>query len=89
VIGYEKKGSGNLERRHKFPGLSLLRIIKMKRKVCKKCKMFVEGNSCLACKENQFSNNWQGRLAVIDANKSLIAKKIGITVKGEYAIKVR
>ena len=61
----------------------------MKKKVCKKCKLFVEGNACPICKGNQFSLNWQGRLYVLDANKSVIADKIEITVKGEYAIKVR
>jgi|TARA_B100001971_G_C18201828_1_gene545097 RNA polymerase subunit RPABC4/transcription elongation factor Spt4 len=61
----------------------------MKKKVCKKCKMFVEGNVCPGCKGNQFSTNWQGRINILDANKSMIAKKIENTVKGEYAIKVR
>ena len=61
----------------------------MKKKVCKKCKMFVEGNECPVCKSNQFSTNWQGRLYIVDANKSLVAEKIGIKSKGEYAIKVR
>ncbi len=61
----------------------------MKKKVCKKCKIFVEGTECPVCKGNQFSTNWQGRLSVLDSNKSIIANKIGITVKGEYAIKVR
>ncbi len=61
----------------------------MKRKVCKKCKLFVEGNECPVCKGNQFSTNWQGRLTILDANKSIIAKKVEITSKGEYAIKVR
>ncbi len=61
----------------------------MKKKVCKKCKLIVEGNECPICKGNQFSTNWQGRLAIIDANQSIVAKKIGITSKGEYAIKVR
>lgn len=61
----------------------------MKKKVCKKCKLFVEGNECPICKGNQFSINWQGRLNILDANKSIIANKIGITSKGEYAIKVR
>ena len=51
--------------------------------------MLVEGNECPVCKTNQFSTDWKGRLYVIDANKSLIAEKIGIKVKGEYAIKVR
>lgn len=61
----------------------------MKKKVCKKCKLFVEGNQCPICKNNQFSTNWQGRINILDANKSMIAKQIGNTVKGEYAIKVR
>ncbi|MBL7054448.1 DNA-directed RNA polymerase subunit E'' [Candidatus Woesearchaeota archaeon] len=61
----------------------------MKKKACKKCKLFVEGNECPACKGNQFSLSWQGRLHILDANKSLIANKIDITSKGEYAIKVR
>ena len=51
--------------------------------------MFVEGNECPVCKTSQFSTNWQGRLYIVDANKSIIAEKIGIKSKGEYAIKVR
>ena len=61
----------------------------MKKKVCKSCKIFVEGNVCPLCKGNQFSINWQGRLHVLDANKSTIAEKVEIKAKGEYAIKAR
>ena len=61
----------------------------MKKKVCKKCKLFVEGSICPVCKGNQFSVNWQGKLYIVDANKSMIANKIDIKVKGEYAIKAR
>ena len=60
-----------------------------KKKVCKKCKILVQGPECPLCKGKSFSTNWQGRLYIIDPNKSLIAKKIGITAKGEYAIKVK
>ena len=61
----------------------------MKKKACKRCKIFVEGNECRICKGNQFSTNWQGRLYILDPNKSVIAEKIGIKEKGEYAIKVK
>ncbi len=61
----------------------------MKRKVCKKCKVFVEGNECQICKGDQFITNWQGRISVVDAEKSYIAKRTGITTKGEFAIKVK
>lgn len=60
----------------------------MKKKACKKCKIFVEGDECPICKGTQFITNWKGRLYVVDAKKSEIAKKIGAEVKGEYAIKV-
>ncbi|MBS3108254.1 DNA-directed RNA polymerase subunit E'' [Candidatus Woesearchaeota archaeon] len=59
------------------------------KKVCKKCRIFVKENECPICKGNQFSESWQGKINIIDANKSEIAKEIGITVKGEYAIKVK
>lgn len=60
-----------------------------KDKVCKKCKIIVEGSSCPLCKGNLFSTVWQGQINVLDANKSSIAHKMGITSKGRYAIKVR
>ena len=59
------------------------------KKVCKKCRLFVEGNECPLCKGNQFTTNWQGRINILDARKSEIAGRIGIQVKGEYAIKIR
>jgi len=61
----------------------------VKKKVCKNCRYFYEGNECPVCKSNQTAAAWQGRINVLDANKSEIAKKIEIKVKGEYAIKVR
>ena len=58
------------------------------KKVCKKCKLFVEGSNCPICKSNQFTDSWKGKLIIIDPEKSEIAKKLDITVKGEYAIKI-
>jgi len=59
------------------------------RKICIKCRMFVKGNECPNCHGNKFSESWQGRIFVLDANKSEIAKNMNIAVKGEYAIKVK
>ena len=61
----------------------------MKKKVCKKCKIFVKGDQCPVCHDSQFSTNWNGRIFILDTNKSAISNKIGIKVKGEYAIKVK
>ena len=61
----------------------------MKKKVCKKCKIFVDGETCPICKRNQFSTNWQGRIYFMDIANSTIAKNISVDLKGEYAIKVK
>ncbi len=61
----------------------------VKKKACKRCKLFVEGDKCPGCASDSFSTSWQGRLYIADANKSMIGEKLGIKVKGEYAIKVR
>ncbi len=60
-----------------------------KEKVCKKCKVFVEGNVCPQCKGNQFTTVYQGKINILDANKSFIAKQMEIKEKGRYVIKVR
>lgn len=60
-----------------------------KKKACKKCKIFVDGDTCPLCKMSNFSTSWQGRLFVTDVEGSLIAKEVKVPVKGEYAIKVR
>lgn len=60
-----------------------------KKKCCKKCKLFVDGGECPNCKIGSFTTNWQGRIFIADPAKSEIAKKIGVTVKGEYALKCR
>jgi len=61
----------------------------MSKKVCKTCKLFVESNECPLCKGNQFTESWKGRVIILDAEKSHIAKFMNIKSKGEYAIKVR
>lgn len=60
-----------------------------KRKVCKRCKLFYDESVCPICKDNQVATTWKGRIAVVDIEKSAIAKKIGVKVSGEYAIKIR
>jgi RNA polymerase subunit RPABC4/transcription elongation factor Spt4 len=59
-----------------------------KRKVCKKCKTFVEGGQCAICKGNQLTDNWKGRLYISDPQNSMIAKEVKIDSVGEFAIKI-
>ena len=61
----------------------------MKKKACKNCKMIVEEDVCPNCKRNVFSTSLQGRIFIADPTKSDIAKKMGINMKGEFALKVR
>ena len=61
----------------------------MTRKVCKKCRLFFEGDKCPLCQNTSLATSWQGRVNILDANKSQIAKKSKIEIKGEYAIKTR
>ena len=61
----------------------------MRKKVCRECKIFVDGSECPICKGTQFSTNWKGRIAFLNAKESMIAKKISVEEDGEYVIKVR
>ena len=61
----------------------------MKKKVCRTCKLFVDGDVCPLCKRDAFSTQWQGRIHFVNAKESFIAKQMGVEHDGEYAIKVR
>ncbi len=57
-------------------------------RACKQCSFVDEADTCPRC-GGQMSKEWQGFLVVTDFEKSEIAKKMGITSNGRYALKVR
>ena len=57
-------------------------------KACKQCSFISEDDVCPRC-GGQTSKEWQGYLSVLDFEKSEIAKKMGISANGKYALKVR
>lgn len=57
-------------------------------KACKQCSFISEDDVCPRC-GGQTSKEWQGYLIVIDYEKSDIAKQMGITANGKYALRVR
>jgi len=59
----------------------------MTKKVCKRCKIFVEGAACPICKGTEFTETWKGRVVIFNPKESAIAKKLHITKEGIYAIK--
>jgi DNA-directed RNA polymerase subunit E" len=59
-----------------------------KKKACKKCRIFVEGDECPVCKGASFVLNWKGRVFISEPSKSRIAQRMKVSQAGEYAIKV-
>lgn len=57
-------------------------------RACKNCRRITEEETCTVCKIST-SQYWSGYLAVIDPEKSEIAKRMGIKMPGQYAMKVR
>ncbi len=61
----------------------------MAKKVCKKCKIFVDENMCPICKGTEFITTWKGKISILNVEKSEVAKKLDIKKEGDYAIKIR
>ena len=61
----------------------------MAKKVCSKCKIFVEKEACPICGGSNFLTTWKGRIFILNPEKSDIARKIGAVREVEYAIKIR
>ena len=58
-------------------------------KACKQCHLIVEeGEECPRCK-GPLSREWQGYAIILDHTKSEIARQLGISDNGTYALKVR
>ena len=60
----------------------------MREKACLNCHMIDYGNVCPNCKSTSLTENFSGLLIVLDPEKSELAKKIGITKPGKYALRV-
>ena len=61
----------------------------VKQKGCKICKTIYEGEKCTHCDSKEGTEGFKGRIVVVDAEKSEIAKELNIKEKGNFAIKVR
>ena len=60
-----------------------------KKKACKECRTITECNECPKCKSTDLTNTWKGKIIILNAEKSEIAKTTEIKKEGEYALKVR
>ena len=61
----------------------------MKQKSCKICNRIYEGDKCPNCESKEFTENFKGRIIVLNPEKSEIAQKLKIKKKGNFAIKSR
>ncbi len=60
-----------------------------KTKACKKCRfIFEEGEKCPKCGSASITENWKGKIEIINAENSEIAKELKLNDKGIYTIKV-
>ncbi len=61
----------------------------MSEKACRNCRYLTTADICPNCKRTGLSREWVGELVVVDPDKSELAKKMGITKPGRYALRVR
>ncbi len=61
-----------------------------KNKACKICNTIYETeDKCPKCGAKENTDNYKGRIVILDPEKSEIAQKINLKQKGNYAIKTR
>ena len=57
-------------------------------KACKQCKSIFEGVKCPKCGSHEFSDSFKGKIIILNAEQSEIAKNLKLKEKGNFAIRV-
>jgi DNA-directed RNA polymerase subunit E" len=58
-------------------------------KACRNCKVIIsQGEKCPICGQSNMTTQWNGYVVILNVEKSDIAKKLGITVNGTYALNI-
>ncbi len=60
----------------------------MREQACRKCKTLTTEKACPRDGSTELSGEWSGLIVVISPEKSQVAKTLGITQPGRYALKV-
>jgi len=58
-------------------------------KACKNCRFNSNGPVCPNCKSTNLSDDWSGLVVIVESATSEVAKRMGITAPGRYALRVR
>ncbi|MAG02482.1 hypothetical protein CMI42_04035 [Candidatus Pacearchaeota archaeon] len=59
-----------------------------KEKACKHCKLIYHEASCPSCGKSDTSDNFKGKVEIVNPENSELAKQLKINKKGTYAIKL-
>jgi DNA-directed RNA polymerase subunit E" len=59
-------------------------------KACVSCRALVDKDAevCPYCGSKEFTSDWSGVLIVIEPENSELAKTLGVSGKGRYAVKI-
>ena len=57
-------------------------------KACKNCHLITSEGACPACKGQDFADKWRGFVIIINPEISDVAKKMGVSLPGRYALKL-
>ncbi|MDP8012910.1 MAG: transcription elongation factor subunit Spt4 [Nanoarchaeota archaeon] len=57
-------------------------------RACRVCKYLTEGKKCEMCGSEDLTTKWKGVINIVDPGRSEIAKELGITKPGKYALSV-
>lgn len=58
-------------------------------RACKACKALIEsGSKCLQCGSEEVTENFKGKVIVLNEEQSEIAKNLKVKKKGTYAVKL-
>ena len=60
----------------------------VKELACRECRCVTTAKGCPACKSTDLSPDWNGIALIVNPSESKIAKTLGITKQGKYALKV-
>ncbi len=62
----------------------------MVEKACRNCRLIItQGDVCPLCGKSDLTHKWNGYVIIMNAEKSEIAKKMGIKANGTYALNIR
>lgn len=61
----------------------------MTHKACRNCRILVDGDKCPLCGSTELTKTWEGSIMIVNTEGSEVAKAIGVTNPGIYALKIK